>query len=200
MVVFRFALAASLILGAAPLAAQRPTPARPAPPRPSAPSSAQAPGSPRAVAQRVLNALGNRDAAAFARDVHPQEMANFREGLLPMLRQAAAANKQAEVVRFFPGTKSVADIEKLSVERFFIGYLQGVFQRMEAAGNVRLTNTVLGEVAEGDTLSHVVYRARLTQGANQRVDMAVLTLKKSPGGWKIFLPGDFTAMGRAANQ
>jgi len=59
---------------------------------------------------------------------------------------------------------------------------------------------VLGEVAEGDTLSHVVYRARLTQGANQRVDMAVLTLKKSPGGWKIFLPGDFTAMGRAANQ
>jgi len=200
MVVFRFAFAAALILGAAPLAAQRPTPARPAPPRPSAPSSAQAPGSPRAVAQRVLNALGNRDAAAFARDVHPQEMANFREGLLPMLRQAAAANKQAEVVRFFPGTKSVADIEKLSVERFFIGYLQGVFQRMEAAGNVRLTNTVLGEVAEGDTLSHVVYRARLTQGANQRVDMAVLTLKKSPGGWKIFLPGDFTAMGRAANQ
>ena len=117
-----------------------------------------------------------------------------------MLRQAAAANKQAEVVRFFPGAKSVAEIEKLSVERFFIGYLQGVFQRMEAAGNVRLTNTVLGEVAEGDTLSHIVYRARITQGRNERVDMAVLTLKKSPGGWKIFLPGDFTAMGRAANQ
>ena len=200
MVVLRFALAAALACGAAPLAAQRPTPARPAPARPPAPTSAQAPGSPRIVAQRVLNALSSRDAAGFARDVHPQEMANFREGLLPMLRQAAAANKQAEVVRFFPGTKSVADIEKLSVERFFIGYLQGVFQRMEAAGNVRLTNTVLGEVAEGDTLSHVVYRARLSQGTNQRVDMAVLTLKKSPGGWKIFLPGDFTAMGRAANQ
>ena len=191
-------LAAALVIGAAPLHAQRAAPARPAPVR--APAPAQAAGSPRAVAQRVLNALSSRDAAAFARDVHPQEMANFREGLLPMLRQAAAANKQAEVVRFFPGAKSVAEIEKLSVERFFIGYLQGVFQRMEAAGNVRLTNTVLGEVAEGDTLSHIVYRARITQGRNERVDMAVLTLKKSPGGWKIFLPGDFTAMGRAANQ
>ena len=69
-------LAAALVIGAAPLHAQRAAPARPAPVR--APAPAQAAGSPRAVAQRVLNALSSRDAAAFARDVHPQEMANFR--------------------------------------------------------------------------------------------------------------------------
>ena len=204
MMFARLALLAVFTLVAAPLSAQRPaaTPApRRATPQPAPRQQpAQAAGSPRVVAQRVLNALSARDAVAFARDVHPQEMVTFRNGLLPMIRQAAAANKQADVVRFFPGTKSVGEIEKLSVERFFVGYLQGVFQRMEAAGNVRLTNTVLGDVAEGDSLSHIVYRARITQGPNERVDMAVLTLKRSPGGWKIFLPGDFTAMGRAGGQ
>ena len=195
MIVARTVVCVLLAVSAGPLAAQRP-----AAPAPARRAVAPAAGSPRIVAQRVLNALSGRDAAAFARDVHPQEMVNFRNGLLPMIRQAAAANKQAEVVRFFPGAKSVTDIEKLSVDRFFIGYLQGVFQRMEAAGNVRLVNTVLGEVAEGDTLTHVVYRARIIQGANERIDMAVLTLKRSPGGWKIFLPGDFTAMGRQAAQ
>ena len=169
-------LVLGLALGAAPLHSQA------------------AAGSPRAVAQRVLGALASRSAAGFVRDMHPEALAAFKSGVVRGLSQVTAAEDKAEAEKFFQGDETFDQLSAMSAERFFTAYMGGVFQRMRAEGDVRVNYAVLGDVPEGNNLVHVVYRGRITAGDQTLSDVDILTLRRSPGGWKALLSGELRAL------
>ena len=151
-------------------------------------------GSPRAVAERVLASLARKDADAFTADVHPEALVAFRSNVVRILEQSATPDQRAQGLQFFGGAKSIDELRKLPADRVFSAYMRGVFARMSARGPVQVTNSIVGEVAEGESLVHVVYRARVTQGGQSVVNVAVLTLRRTPGGWKAQLEGDLQGL------
>ena len=164
---------AFVVLTAPPLLAQR--------------QATAAPGSPRAVAQRTLAAQAARNPEAFAREVSPQDLAAFRAQLLPGIQKALAGENRAKALAMFAPAKTYAEIEKLPAERVYALYLGAVMKRVGSAGPLQVTNTLLGEVAEGDSLVHVVYRQRVRSSSSGANNVAVLTLRRTPGGWKVVL-------------
>ena len=57
-----------------------------------------------------------------------------------------------------------------------------------------ITNSVIGEVLEGDALAHIVYRARIASPKESVANVTVLSLRRSPGGWKALLDGDLQGL------
>jgi len=165
----------------------------------AAPVSAQrataAPGSARAVALRTLTALAARNADGFAREASPQDLAAFRAQLLPNLKQAIEGKQRAEALAMFAPAKSYEEIEKIPPERLFALYLGAVMKRVASAGPLDVQNTILGEVPEGDSLVHVVYRQRVRSGASSANNVAILSLRRTPGGWKVVLEAGQLGMG-----
>ncbi len=156
---------------------------------PAAAQNAAAPpaGSAQAVAQRALTALATRNADAFTRESHPQELAMFRARMLPGIQQAMNTAQKDQVLTVFAPARTFAEIEKLPADRLFTRYLQGAMNQMSAT-KLQITNTVLGQVAEGDSLAHVVYRQRIVAGTNPPAsNVALLSLRRSPGGWKVII-------------
>ena len=158
------------------------------------PLQAQGAGSPRAVAERVLGALASRNAAAFVSDMHPEALAAFKSGVVRGLSQVTAAEDKAEAEKFFQGSETFDQLSSMPADRFFAAYMGGVFQRMRQEGDVRVNYAVLGEVLEGSNLVHVVYRGRITREGQVLSDVDILTLRRSPGGWKALLSGELRAL------
>lgn len=173
------AVASMLALAAPPAEGQQP--------RPPA-------GSPRAVAERVLGALSRKDAPGFARDVHPEAIADFRANVIQVLEQSPTPEQRTQGLQFFGGARSLEEFKRVPADQVFVAYMRRVFEQMNAAGNLRVTNTILGEVPEGPNTAHVLYRARVTAGKDSATNIAVLSLRRSPGGWKALLSGDLQAL------
>ena len=165
----------------------------------AAPASAQrasaAPGSARAVAERTLGALAARSPDGFAREASPQDLAAFRAQLLPNLKKAMDGKQRPEVLAMFAPAKSYEDIEKIPAERLFALYLGAVMKRVASAGPLQVQNTILGQVPEGDSLMHIVYRQRVKSGASSANNVAILSLRRTPGGWKVILEAGQFGMG-----
>ncbi len=157
-----------------------------------------APGSARATAQRTLNAFAQRNAEAFAREVSPEDLAGFRTQLLPQLKTALSGQQREQALAMIAPARSYEEAEKLPAERLYAIYMGAVMKRVATAGSVTITNTILGEVPEGDSLVHVVYRQHFRQGANDAASVKVLSLRRTPGGWKVKLdqPGLAAQPGR----
>jgi hypothetical protein len=161
--------------------------------RPVAAQQAAA-GAPRAVAERIFAALSGKNADAFARDMHPAELAAFKGAVMASLADLKTDQERQGAVDFFAGVSKFDQIGALPPDRFFAAYMGGVFRRMRASGDVQMQYQVLGQVPEGKDLMHVVYRARVSQGERSASDVSVLTLRQSPGGWKATLTGDLRAI------
>lgn len=151
-------------------------------------------GSPRAVAERVLASLARKDADAFTRDVHPEAISAFRTNVVRILEQSATPDQRAQGLKFFGGARSVDELKKMPAERVFVAYMRGVFGRMPAAPELRITNSVIGEVLEGDALAHIVYRSRIASAKESVANVTVLSLRRTPGGWKALLDGDLQGL------
>jgi len=166
-------------------------------PKPAAQANSKQPvraGSPRAVAERVLASLARKDADAFTRDVHPEALAAFRTNVVRILEQSATPDQRAQGLKFFGGARSVDELKKMPAERVFVSYMRGVFGRMPSAPGLRITNSVIGEVLEGDALAHIVYRSRVASAKESVANVTVLSLRRTPGGWKALLDGDLQGL------
>jgi hypothetical protein len=175
---------------ALPVAAQD-NPKQPAAANPKQPVRA---GTPRAVAERVLASLARKDAEAFTRDVHPEAIAAFRANVVRILEQSATPDQRAQGLKFFGGARSLDELKKMPAERVFVAYMRGVFGRMPAAPELRITNAIIGEVLEGDSFAHIVYRSRVASPKESVTNVTVLSLRRSPGGWKAQLDGDLQGL------
>lgn len=152
---------------------------------------------PEAVAQRATAALREGRVADFALDMHPQALKEFREVMLDVSRAAKERGEEEDFLEMFKGVKSLDQLSQLDDAQTFVAFLDGM---MDLQPRVRsalrgTTIQVVGHVAEGTDLVHVVYRGTVKQGDFEVTKLTVMSLQRTEDGhWAMLMTDDIKAM------
>lgn len=139
---------------------------------------------------------GDWNAAAEAFD--PAALARFRVMLEPLFSAASAPTGEGQENRdammlmlLFSPAQSVEEVRALSDRELFARLMRGT---MSLAGAELDEQVILGNVAEGKDLVHVVTRntARMDTVAVSKVE--AVTLQRTPLGWRLALTGEIEGL------
>ncbi len=188
----------------------------------AADASIKAQGRPTQALQSAFAALAHRDWPALAAVVHPTALESLRKeslGLMILVAEDRRVGKQgggynprevviadhlarvgSEQVPQFPGQPTIGQLASLPVPEFFVRWCDAVYHADSAADPVRdvvgFQRHIFGEVTEGDSLAHVLYRreSRHVEMGELFVDLPgqvmIMPLKKVAGRWKLLLNDD----------
>jgi hypothetical protein len=165
-----------------------------------APAHAQARNlaTPEAAATAFTMALRSQQYAEAAAIMHPEALARFRAMFLPL----ATHEKGVELRQQLFGASTVADLNALDDVALFERFLRSVmtlspeFQAMMGAAETDM----IGHVAEGTNIAHVVYRMRLKAEGIAVTKLDVMSLQLTGGEWKALLNGDIEGMAEAIRR
>jgi hypothetical protein len=130
--------------------------------------------------------------------MHPEALARFRAMFVPL----ATHEKGAELRQEMFGANSVAELNALTDVELFERFLRSLmtlspeFQAVMGAAETDM----LGHVAEGPDLAHVVYRMRLTVEGMAVTKLDVMSLRRAGSEWKALLKGDIEGMAEAIRR
>ncbi len=135
------------------------------------------------------------DWAASAAWMHPEALATFREMMMPVF----LADTSGQAARTLLGTAELATVEKLGdrevFERFLRAMTSAVPQLAEALAGAEMT--VIGNVAEGPDVVHVVYRAKASMQGLSLEQVQTMALKRYGDTWRLMLTGQVEGMAAA---
>jgi hypothetical protein len=95
----------------------------------------------------------------------------------------------------FAGAKSIAQLETLSPEELFASWLAGGDQ---VKANARTTTrTIIGEVPESPSLTHVIYRMTPTPPGTSDDGVERITVRRYNGEWHVVPNDDIRLAGRS---
>ena len=165
------------------------------------PAHTQAPSeTPEQVAGRFMEALRAADWHGMAILMHPDALREMRR-LMAALFEAPNADALREQLL---GVRTGAEANALSDTGVFESLMRATSQQAGMAEALRsATVQLLGHVDEGGDTTHVVYRMAMTIDSIPITRMDVMTLARSPYGWRGLLKGDLSALAariRAAIQ
>lgn len=152
------------------------------------------------VVREWSDALKATDFQKMAEVMHPEALAEFKEILLPVMQgfQESIAQDTTGVAQVPDSLKQQLEgIDQLEPLQF---YPQAMTVLTSLVPDLRqslsgLTSTIIGGVAEGDTLTHVVTRTQASfMGQEVVSDVDVVSVKKSIGGWRIMLTGNIRGL------
>ena len=155
---------------------------------------------PEDVVREWTDALKATDFAKMAAVMHPEALAEFKEILLPVMQgfQESIAQDTSGVAQVPDSLKQqLQGISELAPEQF---YPQAMTVLTSIVPDLRqslgdLNSTVLGSVAEGDSLTHVVRRTQASYMGQQMIsDVDVVSVKRSNGNWRILLTGNIRGL------
>lgn len=180
---------------------------------------------PATVVGAAFSALASQRWSDVAALVHPEALRQFREEQLHfatewhdartsepvgdtasraareyLARQwnEAMSSRDPETVGF-ARVKSLEELRALSPSEIFARWLEGHHPRpQDYPGGVAPTwiRTVVGTIAETDSMAHVVYRVQVNRGGRLApAEMEVVTLRHSAGAWRIVLNDDLAFQG-----
>lgn len=146
------------------------------------------------VAYRILHAQRQQEVDTLAALMHSEAVSEFKSLLAP----AVVADTAGDVVRKFFDVGSAGEYEALDDRAVFRRFVRNLYQEIPALRGVlsTLSGSVVGTVAEGDTLRHVVYRTTVGSQGLGVVETQVLTLKLDEGEWRAVLPMELRRIGR----
>lgn len=130
---------------------------------------------------------GDWPGAAEAFD--PAALRQFRE----MFGAGDASSPMAPMLRALLGMEDGQSLDTLDDTAFFAGFLQSMMGRM--GGMVALGGQeILGGVPEGRDRMHLVARTSAKAMGLTMTNMEVVTLNRTPGGWRLALSGQMEGM------
>ena len=102
----------------------------------------------------------------------------------------------------FAGVDNLLQLEVLTPLQFFAAWLAGTknLKPDEQAAGPRIvvpSRTVIGELIEGDSIAHVVYRRVPSPPGDNDQGVKVITLRRYDGVWKLFPNDDMIQAGRS---
>jgi hypothetical protein len=102
----------------------------------------------------------------------------------------------------FAGVDNLLHLEVLTPAQFFAAWLAGstLLKKEDQAAGPRIvipTRTILGEVLEGDSLAHVIYRRAPSPPSDADQGTELITLRRYDGVWKIYPNDDMILAGRS---
>lgn len=145
---------------------------------------------PEAVVTAMNASMAAGDWQAAAAWFDPQALQDFRAMLAPLVDTVPEAQQGLMVAMLFDGN-SVDSLKRASDAEFFASFMAGM---MRMSGGKLERNDIIGSVAEGDELRHVVTRATASAEGVRITKMEVVSLRKTPHGWRAMLKGDMTGM------
>ncbi|HSG99897.1 MAG TPA: hypothetical protein VLB27_07610 [candidate division Zixibacteria bacterium] len=145
------------------------------------------------------NGLGS-----LAEHIHPAELEKFKEMLMPtfttMLANPAAA--QSPLFTTFREIDSTLDFAAMDPADFFGGFTTLLDQQMPQFGQALadMNARVIGSVAEGDSLQHLMVRGTMTMMDQSAEQLEIVTLIRVDDGWKLGLPREISGVANAIRQ
>jgi hypothetical protein len=140
----------------------------------------------RAVVEGAFRDSAKKDWASYAKRLDPAGLKTFRDDWVEVLKNAAKAGREKELLALFSGAPDTKTLLGYTPEEFFARFMKGALASAPPppAGKAK----VLGVVAEGPDLAHVVVRGtRKVPGAGKGA-VEVVTVRKAGGVWKAELP------------
>lgn len=135
---------------------------------------------------------GEWDRAAETFD--PAALKQFREMIAPILEGTMG---EGMIGMFYGAGKTADDIRRMNDTAFFAGFMRNV------AGGVAASlkgQEILGSVPEGADRIHLVTRASVEAMDIRMTQMEVVTMNRTPQGWRLALSGKFDGMAQAMRK
>ena len=102
----------------------------------------------------------------------------------------------------FAGVDNLLQLEVLTPAQFFAAWLAGTknLKKSDEAAGPRIvipSRTIFGEVVEGDSVAHVLYRRVPSHPGDADQGIKLITLRRYDGVWKIYPNDDMILAGRS---
>jgi hypothetical protein len=131
--------------------------------------------------------LRQKDYPAAATYFDRIALQEFRE-LMAFVNDIPAEKQKEFFAAFFGPGSSPESVSQLSDSDFFATFLAAILAQAEAVGELSFNAMeILGEVAEGSDVSHVVTRNKVSVGAIDMEAMEVVSARKDGDEWKLLL-------------
>ncbi len=169
-------------------------------PAQTGPAQAQTAETPEQVTERFVAAMRAADWNGMASLMHQNALKEMRQLLAGVFEAPNAGQMRQQLL----GVTTVQQAQALSDTAVFASLMRMTTQDADVAELLRSAKVqVLGHVNEGADTVHVVYRMAMTINGIPITKMDVMSLARSPVGWRGLLKGDVTALAagiRAAMQ
>ncbi len=169
-------------------------------PAQTGPAQAQTVETPEQVTERFVAAMRAADWNGMASLMHQNALKEMRQLLSGVFEAPSGAQIRQQLL----GVTTVQQAQALSDTAVFASLMRMTTQDADVAELLRSAKVqVLGHVNEGADTVHVVYRMAMTINGIPITKMDVMSLARSPVGWRGLLKGDVTALAagiRAATQ
>ncbi len=169
-------------------------------PAQTGPAQAQTAETPEQVTERFVAAMRAADWNGMASLMHQNALKEMRQLLSGVFEAPNAGPIRQQLL----GVSTVQQAQALSDTAVFASLMRMTTQDADVAELLRSAKVeVLGHVNEGADTVHVVYRMAMTINGIPITKMDVMSLARSPVGWRGLLKGDVTALAagiRAAMQ
>ena len=147
-------------------------------------------------AVKYFSSLKKKDYVAAAAMFFPPALAEFRKTM--SFVNDFPEDEQEGIYGTFFGTGATKDtVAKLSDAQFFAPFLTSVVSQVEQQAQAELEIKdvqVLGEVAEGAKVRHVVTRSKMKAGELEVDSMEVVSFTNNNGVWQATLSGQMKAL------
>lgn len=138
------------------------------------------------LADNNINSLSNR--------MHTDELKRFKDIILQISENNDKVSKDSEFYKSIVGNGDWEELKKLSPQEFYTRFMSFIMSRSilrEAFKNSEIT--ILGDVNEGD-VTHVVYKMMTNINGMKMKKIAIISVRKDKGIWKIMLSADIENM------
>ena len=160
-------------------------------PAQTGPAPAQTAETPEQVTERFVAAMRAADWNGMAALMHQNALKEMRQ----LLAGVFEAPNGGPIRQQLLGVTTVPQAQALSDTAVFAALMRTTTQDADVAELLRSARVqVLGHVNEGADTVHVVYRMAMTINGIPITKMDVMSLARSPVGWRGLLKGDVTAL------
>ena len=160
-------------------------------PAQTGPAQAQTVETPEQVTERFVAAMRAADWNGMASLMHQNALKEMRQLLSGVFEAPNAGQIRQQLL----GVTTVQQAQALSDTTVFASLMRMTTQDADVAELLRSAKVqVLGHVNEGADTVHVVYRMAMTINGIPITKMDVMSLARSPVGWRGLLKGDVTAL------
>ena len=149
---------------------------------------------PEAVALAYFSDLESGNYAAAAEKFDPEQLAEFRTQM-EFYKEIPLDAQSQFIQMFFGSADSVESIDKLTDVEFFSGLFVFMQRQVELAGRLSFDGIeILGSVEEGEDVSHLVTRNRVSVEEIEIEALEVVSLKKQGEKWYMMLQGQLKGL------
>lgn len=150
---------------------------------------------PEAVAAELYTRLKASDWKGAAALFDDGALKSFR-GMLQPIADAASASDQGGSAALFGEIKPEA-LKQASDAEFFAMFMGNMMSRLSSLGGGLGPSQVIGSVAEGEDLRHVVTRTNAKAMGISVTKMEVVSMRRHGDAWKVLLNGEMEGMAKA---